>query len=73
MFSIKQNFIYLISIIFSVFCTGILANDCDVYKKIVGNSFPYKDRLDKANGNCCDSGVQTNYHIKCSGQNIVSM
>jgi len=74
MFVNKLNFIYVILLTFSVYCTGILATDCDVYKKIVGNSFSYKERLDKANGNCCISDFQTNYHIKCDSQNnIISM
>jgi len=52
MFINKQKFIYLILIIFSIYCTGILAADCDIYKKIVGNN--YDEELEEVNGNCCE-------------------
>jgi len=69
MFSSKQNFIYLILLIFSVYCTGILATDCDVYKSLAGTTFPYEDELKKMNGNCCRLG-----DVECDDQdNIISV
>lgn len=69
MFSSKQNFIYLILLIFSVYCTGILATDCDVYKSLAGTTFPYEDELKKVNGNCCRLG-----DVECDDQdNIISV
>ncbi len=65
------SFIYLISIIFSIYFTGILATDCDVYKSIIGNTNPYKLDLDRANGRCCK--VNSN-DLKCDDQdNIIFM
>jgi len=63
----KQSLIYLILIIFSVFFTGIKATDCDVYKDIIGNQYPYKDDLDKMNGNCC----RMEDRLKCDAQNNI--
>jgi len=63
----KQNFIYLLLIIFSVYCTGITATDCDVYKGIVGNYHIYKEDLDHVNGNCC----RLDNRLKCDSQNNI--
>jgi len=63
----KQSIIYLILTIFSVYCTGILASDCDVYKEIIGNHFLYKEDLDKVNGNCC----RLDYKVGCDDQNNI--
>ena len=66
MFLYKQISFYLVLIISSVYFTGgVFATDCDVYKKIVGNSFPYKDDLDKVNGNCCRV-------VDCDAQNNIN-
>jgi len=69
MFSSKQNFIYLILLILLVYCTGIIATDCDIYKDLAGNSFPYDNALKNTNGNCCRLN-----EVKCDDQdNIISV
>ena len=61
--------LFLILLIFSVYCTGILATDCDVYKSLAGTTFPYEDELKKMNGNCCRLG-----DVECDDQdNIISV
>jgi len=71
MFLNKQSFIFSIVLLFSVFFTEkVFATDCDVYKNIVGNSFPYKDKLEEVNGNCC----RVSTYVKCDDQsNIVDV
>jgi len=63
----KQNFIYLIFIIFSVYCSGIIATDCDVYKGIVENHPLYKEDFDKVNGNCC----RLENRLRCDDKNNI--
>jgi len=63
----KQNFIYLILIIFSIYCTGVAATDCDVYKGIVGNYQLYKEDLEGVNGQCC----RLDHRMKCDAQNNI--
>jgi len=69
MFLSKQNFIYLILLIFSVCCTRILATDCDIYKGLAGTTFPYQNQLNEVNGNCCRLG-----DVRCDdNDNIISV
>jgi len=71
MFINKQSFSYILLIIFSVYCTGIIATDCDVYKKIIGNDLPYKLYLDEANGNCCAMANSYSDELNCDSQNNI--
>jgi len=63
----KQNLVYSILIVFSVFVTGILSDDCELYKKLVGNTFPYKDDIEKYNGFCCRAN-----NLVCDEQNNIT-
>jgi len=63
----KQGFIYLILIIFLVYFTGIEATDCDVYKGIIGDEYPYIDDWNRMNGNCC----RMQDRLKCDAQNNI--
>eukprot|EP00833_Pecoramyces_ruminatium_P007813 jgi/Orpsp1_1/1181845/evm.model.c7180000078847.1 len=67
MFLSKDDIIYSILIIFSIFFTGILADDCEIYKKIVGSSFPYKSDLEEVNGQCCRI-----HSVGCDEQNNIN-
>jgi len=68
MFLNHKNIIYSILIIFSVYCTGILATDCDIYKNIYDSCYKYNKNLEEVNGNCCNLKNE----VECDIQNNIT-